>query len=141
MKVCHYFFSFFFFEDKNFLSIDFFLILLDYCLIMKPLNCIWIFLCLISDGSPETLEAHKIKTAFFTYPTLMEICRRLVTHYFLLTDEELMMWEEDPESFGKMCGIVGCSLFRYRYKSFRPALPLQIAYCNIGCFIFCSLVT
>ncbi|XP_067172692.1 importin-11 isoform X2 [Apteryx mantelli] len=53
----------------------------------------------IEDSSPETLEAHKIKTAFFTYPTLMEICRRLVTHYFLLTEEELTMWEEDPEGF------------------------------------------
>lgn len=53
----------------------------------------------IEDSSPETLEAHKIKTAFFTYPTLMEICRRLVTQYFLLTKEELTMWEEDPESF------------------------------------------
>ncbi|NXV81651.1 IPO11 protein, partial [Atlantisia rogersi] len=53
----------------------------------------------IEDSSPETLEAHKIKTAFFTYPTLMEICRRLVSHYFLLTKEELMMWEEDPEGF------------------------------------------
>ncbi|KAM6034616.1 importin-11 isoform 2-T2 [Chlamydotis macqueenii] len=53
----------------------------------------------IEDSSPETLEAHKIKTAFFTYPTLMEICRRLVTHYFLLTQEELTMWEEDPEGF------------------------------------------
>ncbi|XP_054042582.1 importin-11 isoform X4 [Rissa tridactyla] len=51
------------------------------------------------NSSPETLEAHKIKTAFFTYPTLMEICRRLVTHYFLLTKEELTMWEEDPEGF------------------------------------------
>ncbi|NXJ84659.1 IPO11 protein, partial [Trogon melanurus] len=53
----------------------------------------------IEDSSPETLEAHKIKTAFFTYPTLMEICRRLVSHYFLLTEEELTMWEEDPEGF------------------------------------------
>ncbi|NXA32364.1 IPO11 protein, partial [Eudromia elegans] len=53
----------------------------------------------VEDSSPETLEAHKIKTAFFTYPTLMEICRRLVTHYFLLTEEELTMWEEDPEGF------------------------------------------
>ncbi|XP_028914810.1 importin-11 isoform X1 [Ornithorhynchus anatinus] len=51
------------------------------------------------DSSPETLEAHKIKMAFFTYPTLTEICRRLVTHYFLLTEEELTMWEEDPEGF------------------------------------------
>ncbi|XP_008934683.1 PREDICTED: importin-11, partial [Merops nubicus] len=53
----------------------------------------------IEDSSPETLEAHNIKTAFFTYPTLTEICRRLVSHYFLLTKEELTMWEEDPESF------------------------------------------
>ncbi|XP_050802850.1 importin-11 isoform X1 [Gopherus flavomarginatus] len=51
------------------------------------------------DSSPETLEAHKIKTSFFTYPTLMEICKRLVSHYFLLTEEELTMWEEDPEGF------------------------------------------
>lgn len=65
----------------------------------------WNFLCFISDSSPETLEAHKIKTAFFTYPTLMEICRRLVTHYFLLTNEELTMWEEDPESFSKKCVV------------------------------------
>ncbi|XP_043371186.1 importin-11 isoform X3 [Dermochelys coriacea] len=54
---------------------------------------------ILKDSSPETLEAHKIKTSFFTYPTLMEICRRLVSHYFLLTEEELTMWEEDPEGF------------------------------------------
>ncbi|XP_070791965.1 importin-11 [Pituophis catenifer annectens] len=53
----------------------------------------------IEDSSPETLEAHKIKASFFTYPTLTEICRRLVTQYFLLTEEELTMWEEDPEGF------------------------------------------
>uniref|UniRef100_A0A5F8GIC7 Importin-11 n=1 Tax=Monodelphis domestica TaxID=13616 RepID=A0A5F8GIC7_MONDO len=53
----------------------------------------------VEDSSPETLEAHKIKMSFFTYPTLTEICRRLVTHYFLLTEEELTMWEEDPEGF------------------------------------------
>ncbi|XP_061116113.1 importin-11 [Conger conger] len=53
----------------------------------------------IEDSKPESLEAHKIKTAFFTHPTLTEIGRRLVSHYFLLTQEELTMWEEDPESF------------------------------------------
>uniref|UniRef100_A0A3B3DXE9 Importin-11 n=1 Tax=Oryzias melastigma TaxID=30732 RepID=A0A3B3DXE9_ORYME len=53
----------------------------------------------IEDSKPESLEAHKIKTAFFTHPTLTEIGRRLVSHYFLLTEEELAMWEEDPESF------------------------------------------
>uniref|UniRef100_A0A667X1S1 Importin-11 n=1 Tax=Myripristis murdjan TaxID=586833 RepID=A0A667X1S1_9TELE len=53
----------------------------------------------IDDSKPESLEAHRIKTAFFTHPTLTEIGRRLVSHYFLLTEEELAMWEEDPESF------------------------------------------
>uniref|UniRef100_A0A3P8X9P8 Importin-11 n=1 Tax=Esox lucius TaxID=8010 RepID=A0A3P8X9P8_ESOLU len=53
----------------------------------------------MEDSKPESLEAHKIKTAFFTHPTLTEIGRRLVSHYFLLTEEELAMWEEDPESF------------------------------------------
>ncbi|CAN9513092.1 unnamed protein product [Ophioblennius macclurei] len=53
----------------------------------------------IEDSKPESLEANRIKTAFFTHPTLTEIGRRLVSHYFLLTEEELAMWEEDPESF------------------------------------------
>ncbi|XP_075039084.1 importin-11 isoform X2 [Mixophyes fleayi] len=51
------------------------------------------------DSKPETINAHQIKMSFFTYPTLTEICRRLVTHYFLLGEEERTMWEEDPESF------------------------------------------
>lgn len=55
-----------------------------------------------ADSKPESLEAHNIKTAFFTHATLTEIGRRLVSHYFLLTEEELAMWEEDPESFGML---------------------------------------
>ncbi|XP_038646933.1 importin-11 isoform X1 [Scyliorhinus canicula] len=51
------------------------------------------------ESKPETMEAHKIKIYFFNYSTLTEICRRLVSHYFLLTPEELSMWEEDPEGF------------------------------------------
>lgn len=61
----------------------------------------------LSDSKPESLEAHKIKTAFFTHPTLTEIGRRLVSHYFLLTEEELAMWEEDPESFGNVPKYTG----------------------------------
>ncbi|XP_075695331.1 importin-11 isoform X1 [Rhinoderma darwinii] len=51
------------------------------------------------DSKPETINAYQIKMSFFTYPTLTEICRRLVTHYFLLSEEERAMWEEDPEGF------------------------------------------
>ncbi|KAG8456571.1 hypothetical protein GDO86_002378 [Hymenochirus boettgeri] len=53
----------------------------------------------IEESKPETINAHQIKLSFFTYQTLTEICRRLVTHYFLLSDEELTLWEEDPEGF------------------------------------------
>lgn len=65
------------------------------------------------DSKPESLEAHKIKMAFFTYSTLTEIGRRLVSHYFLLTEEELTMWEEDPESFGSSSSAKSLSLFRH----------------------------
>uniref|UniRef100_W5UCH5 Importin-11 n=1 Tax=Ictalurus punctatus TaxID=7998 RepID=W5UCH5_ICTPU len=53
----------------------------------------------VEDSKAESLEAHGIKSAFFTHATLTEICKRLVSKYFLLTQEELTMWEEDPESF------------------------------------------
>uniref|UniRef100_A0A673H757 Importin-11 n=1 Tax=Sinocyclocheilus rhinocerous TaxID=307959 RepID=A0A673H757_9TELE len=53
----------------------------------------------IEDSKPESLEAHKIKTAFFTHQTLTEIGRRLtliypnIDKYFLLTEEELTICE------------------------------------------------
>lgn len=71
----------------------------------------WLGNFIFLDSSPETLEAHKIKMAFFTYPTLTEICRRLVSHYFLLTEEELTMWEEDPEGFSKNRFFSFCMAF------------------------------
>ncbi|XP_073920688.1 importin-11 isoform X4 [Castor canadensis] len=70
------------------------------------------------DSSPETLEAHKIKMAFFTYPTLTEICRRLVSHYFLLTEEELTMWEEDPEGFIAAVEEIGGDSWKYSLRKF-----------------------
>ncbi|XP_053557296.1 importin-11 [Bombina bombina] len=51
------------------------------------------------ESKPETISAHQIKMSFFTYSTLTEICGRLVTHYFRLSEEDLAMWEEDPEGF------------------------------------------
>ncbi|KAF7694787.1 hypothetical protein HF521_006510 [Silurus meridionalis] len=53
----------------------------------------------IEDSKAENLEAHRIKSDFFTHSTLSEMCKRLVCKYLLLTQEELNMWEEDPESF------------------------------------------
>nr|CAD7396049.1 unnamed protein product [Timema cristinae] len=48
---------------------------------------------------PETLRAHQIKMGFFTANTLTEMCKKLVTHYFLLTTEDLKQWDSDPEGF------------------------------------------
>uniref|UniRef100_A0A674MF85 Importin-11 n=1 Tax=Takifugu rubripes TaxID=31033 RepID=A0A674MF85_TAKRU len=84
----------------------------------------------IDDSKPESLEAHKIKTAFFTYSTLTEIGRRLVSHYFLLTEEELTMWEEDPESFGKSspaCIVLILSIFKAIKK-----ISIRLLYNAVG---------
>ncbi|KAJ4437496.1 hypothetical protein ANN_17641 [Periplaneta americana] len=60
---------------------------------------------------PGTLRAHQIKMSFFTANTLTEMCRKLVTHYFLLTRDDLELWDSDPESFGlydwSKCNIQG----------------------------------
>ena len=45
------------------------------------------------------LMAYKTKMEFFTYATLAEICRRLVSQYFLLSTEDLITWEADPEEY------------------------------------------
>lgn len=48
---------------------------------------------------PETLRASDIKGNFFQSNTLTEICRKLVSHYFILTQDELELWDTDPETF------------------------------------------
>ncbi|XP_014861809.1 PREDICTED: importin-11 [Poecilia mexicana] len=78
----------------------------------------------IDESKPESLEAHKIKTAFFTHPTLTEIGRRLVSHYFLLTEEELAMWEEDPESFA--VEETGGDSWKYSLRPCTEVLFLEI---------------
>ncbi|KAG8035764.1 hypothetical protein G9C98_001420 [Cotesia typhae] len=44
-------------------------------------------------------RVHQLKQEFFTPEVLKEICSKLVTHYFLLTQEDLQMWDTDPENF------------------------------------------
>lgn len=48
---------------------------------------------------PETLRAHQIKMNFFQLNTLTEMCRKLISHYFILTQDDLNMWESEPETF------------------------------------------
>lgn len=47
----------------------------------------------------QALRACQLKEEFFTPETLKEICSKLVTHYFLMTQADLEMWESDPENF------------------------------------------
>ncbi|XP_060524948.1 importin-11 [Cylas formicarius] len=49
--------------------------------------------------SPDTLKAHSIKQAFFQPQTIQDITRKLIGHYFILTQDELDMWDADPEGF------------------------------------------
>ncbi|XP_043213718.1 importin-11-like isoform X1 [Amphibalanus amphitrite] len=54
------------------------------------------------DGTPrepETLEAHRIKMAFFGSQPLEQMCRHLVTEFFPLTSDDLAAWDADPEGF------------------------------------------
>lgn len=54
---------------------------------------------------PDTLRAHQIKQAFFQPQTVSDMCRKLVVHYFVLTQDELDMWDSDPETFSNdECG-------------------------------------
>ncbi|XP_047739577.1 importin-11 [Hyalella azteca] len=49
--------------------------------------------------NPEALHAYRIKSEFFTTTVLEQICHRLITQYFLLSREDLEIWESDPEGF------------------------------------------
>lgn len=60
-----------------------------------------LFLYFIDTKNPLTLEAHKIKLEFFTLPVLSEICQQLLSRYFLLSEDDITSWENNPEEFGK----------------------------------------
>ncbi|KAL1492056.1 hypothetical protein ABEB36_012554 [Hypothenemus hampei] len=49
--------------------------------------------------NPESLRAFEIKQGFLNSEIVSDIGRKLVGHYFLLTHEELKIWNSDPEAF------------------------------------------
>ncbi|KAI8737854.1 importin-11, partial [Biomphalaria glabrata] len=78
-----------------------------------------------------TLQANETITEFFTPQILTEICRRLVSEYFLLRTDDLITWEADPEEFCQEEGgdsykysLRPCTetLFLTLFKSFRQSL-------------------
>lgn len=48
---------------------------------------------------PLTLQAHQMKIEVLNENTLCHMCRHLVTHYFLLSADDLALWDAEPESF------------------------------------------
>ncbi|XP_045501102.1 importin-11 [Colias croceus] len=48
---------------------------------------------------PLTLQAHQVKCEVLTESTVCHMCRHLVTHYFLLSSDDLALWDAEPESF------------------------------------------
>ncbi|XP_062597784.1 importin-11-like [Saccostrea cucullata] len=78
--------------------------------------------------SPEQTDAvkmaaYKIKMDFFHYGTLHEICRRLISQYFLLTSEDLSHWDADPEGF---CLEEGGDSYKYSLRPSSEVLYLTL---------------
>ncbi|CAK1580830.1 unnamed protein product [Parnassius mnemosyne] len=48
---------------------------------------------------PLTLQAHQVKSEVLDQNTVCHMCRHLVTHYFLLSADDLALWDAEPESF------------------------------------------
>jgi len=54
----------------------------------------------IQDTKEEaTIRAYQIKSQFFQFNTVTEICRRLISDYLLMTKDDLELWGDDPEGF------------------------------------------
>lgn len=66
--------------------------------------------------NPERLRAYEIKQSVLTPVVISDICRKLVGHYFVLTQDELDIWDADPEAFSNdECGDSWKYSLRVRY--------------------------
>ncbi|KAJ2949425.1 hypothetical protein O0L34_g15341 [Tuta absoluta] len=48
---------------------------------------------------PITLQAHQFKMEVLDQNAVCHMCRHLVSHYFLLSSDDLALWDAEPESF------------------------------------------
>ncbi|ALC41173.1 Ranbp11 [Drosophila busckii] len=46
-------------------------------------------------------ESNSAQSKFFSVERVAYLCEKIVTHYFLLTPEELAEWQNDPEGYGQ----------------------------------------
>lgn len=49
---------------------------------------------------PATLEAYRIKIEVFTPDAVTIMGQQLVENYLLLSQDDLLSWESNPEEFG-----------------------------------------
>lgn len=81
------------------------------CVISWEKTILIVFICFITETKdPDTLRAHQIKMSFFQTDVLNMMCRKLITHYFLLTAHDLRQWDSDPEGFGEALHTVNSTL-------------------------------
>ncbi|EDW10618.1 importin-11 [Drosophila mojavensis] len=72
------------------------------------------------DQTANSLEDELLATAsqtqskFFSVERVTYLCEKIVTHYFLLTPEELAEWQQDPESYGQDDG--GGDAWKYELR-------------------------
>lgn len=74
-----------------------------------------------------SLHAYEVKVNFFQPQITGDMCRKLIGHYFLLTQDELEMWDNDPESF-----LIDQSGDRWKYSlrvNLVTILMLNILFC------------
>jgi hypothetical protein len=50
-------------------------------------------------ANEKVIEANKLLKSLFTPEVLLNLCKVLITRYFVLTSDELEEWKDDPEEF------------------------------------------
>ncbi|XP_034104370.1 importin-11 [Drosophila nasuta] len=71
-------------------------------------------------ASDNTLEdellasAAQTQSKFFSLERVTYLCEKIVTHYFLLTQDELAEWQQDPEGYGQDDG--GGDAWKYELR-------------------------
>ena len=79
-----------------------------------------------NDKSPGK-EAQLIKQEFFTSSTVSEICTQLLFQYLPLLQDDLMLWDSDPEQF---CCDDGGDAWKYTYRPCCESLFLALFHEN-----------
>lgn len=53
----------------------------------------------MANKDSESYKAYLIKQECFVPEVISDVCKKLIGHYFILTQDELGMWDSDPEAF------------------------------------------